>query len=86
MNSYTKVKIHFFEVGDLAKEFVSFADFDDKNVTFYSKSDKNNLNFISLTVKNNKVYIAISDPKVRSKLFYNLGENIVTPKGCLYLE
>ena len=62
---------------------ISFVDFDKKS-DFYSKSDKNNLNFIFLTVKNNKVYIMISDPKVRSKLFYNLGENIATLKAALF--
>ena len=84
MNLNTKRKIHIFGVGDLAKEFVSFADFDDNQVTFYSKSDEINLELNSLIGKNNRVYIAISDSNARSKLFNNLIENGVIPDTFIH--
>ena len=84
MISNYDVKIHIFGVGDLAKEFVSFAGFDDKNVTFYSKSDENNLDFKILRGKHNRVYITISEPTLKSKLFYNLVENGVIPDTFIH--
>lgn len=69
MNTNSKDKIHIFGDGDLSREFVSFANFDDNDIIYYSKEDELNLDIESLINKENKVYIAISDSSARNVLY-----------------
>ena len=77
-------KIHVFGSGDLAKEFVSFANFQDDIVNFVSKEDELKLNINSLKENDSKVYLAIANPKAKNELFNTLIENGVIPDTYIH--
>ena len=60
--------IHILGNGDLSKEFISFSNFDIKNVKIYSQSEFNEKDFKNGISKDDKVFITISDPHIRKKV------------------
>lgn len=84
MNTNSKNKIHIFGVGDLSREFASFANFDDNDITYYSKEDDLTLDINALINEENKVYLAITDSKARNKLFNTFIENGLIPDTYIH--
>ena len=79
-----KKNIHIFGVGDLSREFASFANFDDNYITYYSKEDDLMLDINSLINEENKVYLAITDSKARNKLFNYFINNGLIPDTYIH--
>lgn len=77
-------KIIIFGDGDLSREFVSFADFDENDVIFYSKKDELSVDVKSFIDKEVKVYIAIADINIRKKLFNYLKNNGLIPDTYIH--
>lgn len=76
--------IHILGNGDLAHEFYSFAGLHTKDCIFYDKIDiekkKYLLNLSSLDI----IYVPISSPKIRKKIFLQLSEDNLTPNTFIH--
>ena len=64
-----KAKIHILGNGDLAKEFMSFADFDENVTRCYSISEIYKLDIKYIIDNKQKVYLAMSKPSFRKEVF-----------------
>lgn len=64
--------IHILGNGDLSKEFVSFSNFDSKNIRIYSESEFNDKNFKKGISDSDKVFITISSSHIRKEVFQYL--------------
>lgn len=84
MNYYKLKKINIFGDGDLSREFVSFADFDENDIVFHSKKDKLSIDIKSFIDKKVKVYIAIADVNIRKKLFNHFKANGLIPDTYIH--
>jgi sugar O-acyltransferase (sialic acid O-acetyltransferase NeuD family) len=61
--------IHILGTGDLCGEFISFSNFDLGDIKTYSKSQIYGGDLKKNIDKNDKVFIAISDPAIRKRVF-----------------
>lgn len=61
--------IHIFGNGNLSREFISFSNFEIKNVKIYSQEQFNEKNFKNTISKDDKVFIAIADSHFRKEIF-----------------
>lgn len=76
-------RIIIFGSGDLAKEFVSFANFNECNIKYISKEDELNFNYHDL--KNfNKIYIAYSNPELREEITNKIESYNFTPNNYIH--
>ena len=78
--------IHILGNGDLSKEFISFSNFDSKNVKIYSQAEFSEKDFKNGIYKDDKVFITISDPNIRKKVFEYLISIGLTPDTYIYNE
>ena len=76
--------IHILGNGDLSKEFISFSNFDIKNVKIYSQSEFNDKNFKKGISEDDKVFITISAPHIRKEVFQNLKSIGLTPDTYIH--
>ena len=76
--------IHILSNGDLSKEFISFSNFDSKNVKIYSQAQFNEKDFKNNIFKDDKVFITISDPHSRKKVFEYLISIGLTPDTYIH--
>lgn len=58
---------HILGNGDLSKEFISFSNFDSKNVKIYSQAQFNEKDFKNNFFKDDKVFITILIPILERK-------------------
>jgi len=77
-------KILIIGAGDFSREFISFCDFDEKLVTICAKLDELDFKIGLLRDKYNKIYIAISNPLIRKKIFDKLKINNITPDSYVH--
>lgn len=77
-------KINIFGDGDLSREFVSFAGFEDNDIIFYSKKDELSIDVKSFIDKEVKVYIAIANINIRKKIFNYFRDNGVIPDTYIH--
>lgn len=76
--------IHILGNGDLSKEFISFSNFDIKNVKIYSQSEFNDKNFKKGISDDDKVFITISAPHIRKEVFQYLKSIGLTPETYIH--
>ena len=81
--------IHVLGNGDLSKEFISFSDFGSKNVKIYDSSnffqaEFSGKDFINSICKDDKVFITISDPHIRKKVFQYIISIGLTPDTYIH--
>ena len=71
--------------GDFSREFVSFADFDEKLVKYYSKDEVYKLDFSEFKNNpNSKVYIAIGNVIYRKKIYDYIKSNGLMPNTFIH--
>lgn len=76
--------IHILGNGDLSKEFISFSNFDSKNIRIYSESEFNDQNFKKGISDDDKVFITISAPHIRKEVFQYLKSIGLTPDTYIH--
>ena len=76
--------IHILGNGDLSKEFISFSNFDSKNIRIYSESEFNDQNFKKGISDSDKVFITISSPHIRKEVFQYLKSIGLTPDTYIH--
>lgn len=76
--------IHILGNGDLSKEFISFSNFDIKNVKIYSQSEFNDKNFKKGISEDDKVFITISAPHIKKEVFQYLKSIGLTPDTYIH--
>ena len=79
-----KAKIHILGDGDLAKEFMSFADFDENITKCYSISEIYKLDIKYIIDNKQKVYIAQSKSSFRKEVFEFLLRNELEPDTFIH--
>ena len=76
--------IHILGNGSLSREFISFSNFDIKNVKIYSPEEFNEKNFKNTILKDDKVFITIADSHIRKKVFEYLKSIGLTPDTYIH--
>jgi sugar O-acyltransferase (sialic acid O-acetyltransferase NeuD family) len=72
--AYSKNRIIIFGDGDLAKELISFGKFNNSEISLISKLDESNLDYSKID-KSSRIFLAYSNPKVKSKIAEKLETN-----------
>jgi len=76
--------IHILGSGDLCKEFISFAKFTPSEVKIYSKSQIYEDDLKLSIAQNDKLFIAISDPTKRKRVFDHVSNIGLTPDTYIH--
>jgi len=77
-------KVHLLGNGDLANEFYSFAGLNQRECLFYGKEEIDEKKYLFNIGLNDLIYVPISSPSIRKKIFLQLQEDQLIPSTFVH--